>query len=578
MPLLVACGALAVGLAGAGLWLGLAYGTAPVPSMISETAVGCCFVVAGLAAWKWRPRSRTGPWMVALGTVILVSNLISLRLPPDLTGAEAIVVIGGVAFWFQFPVAGHLILAFPTGRLPGRAEQILVAAGFVIAVAGAALVLATRTHVPGVCDGRCTTPFQIVADPALYSSVRSGLAIVWIGLAVLALVLLVRRMTRSTPRQRRVLGFALGAACFSVVMVAALFAIQAKLYSDSPGSVAGTIRAGLWVNAVMGWAGVVALPAGFLTGLLRERLAFASVGDLVGRLRHSSPDTVEAGLATTLRDPGLRVAFPSENGLVDVSGAPYRPDAAGRALTPVGDPPIAVLDHDPALLDDPDLLDAAVTAAWLALDNARLTAQVRAARFQIVAAGDEARRRLERDLHDGAQQRLLAIGLALQLLRREIGPDGPGTTLLTETERDLAGALRELRELAAGIHPAVLTDHGLRAALALLALRCPVPLTVIGDDAGRLPAPVEVTAYFCASEAVANAVKHAGATGISVTVSREPGRLLLTVADDGIGGASPAAGTGLRALADRVAALDGTLTVDSPPGRGTQVGVELPCG
>ena len=209
----------------------------------------------------------------------------------------------------------------------------------------------------------------------------------------------------------------------------------------------------------------------------------------------------------------LVVAFPVDGGHVDSLGRPVMlpPPDDSRIITPVGGPaaPLALLIHDRTLRDEPALLLAAGSAARLALENARLHAQVRAqldevraSRARIVAASDETRRRLERDLHDGAQQRLLAVGLALQILRRELPADGTAPQLLKEAETEVVAALGELRDLAAGIHPAVLTDQGLRPALLALAERCPVGVTVNGDDPGRLPGQVETAAYFCASEAM----------------------------------------------------------------------------
>jgi signal transduction histidine kinase len=195
-----------------------------------------------------------------------------------------------------------------------------------------------------------------------------------------------------------------------------------------------------------------------------------------------------------------------------------------------------------------------------------------------VAAGDAERRRLERDLHDGAQQRLVAISMQLRYLQSRIRED-PSTAeeLVTTATDELAQSLEELRELARGIHPAVL-DHGLDAALESLAARSPVPATVDYEVAERLPTPVELAAYFVASEALANVAKYAQATAVEVRVWRTNGVARIEIADDGIGGADDARGSGLRGLADRVEALDGRLLVSSPPGGGTVVTAEMPCG
>jgi signal transduction histidine kinase len=194
-----------------------------------------------------------------------------------------------------------------------------------------------------------------------------------------------------------------------------------------------------------------------------------------------------------------------------------------------------------------------------------------------VHAGDAERRRLERDLHDGAQSRLVGLALLLRTARAKAGADGELAALLDRAQEELQTGLGELRELARGIHPAVLTDRGLDPALHALAARSPVPVTVEAGVADRLPAPVESAAYFVVSEALANVAKYAQATRAEVTVRRANGHVTVEVADDGVGGADAARGSGLRGLADRVAALDGTLSLDSPAGAGTRLRAEIPC-
>ncbi len=202
--------------------------------------------------------------------------------------------------------------------------------------------------------------------------------------------------------------------------------------------------------------------------------------------------------------------------------------------------------------------------------------ELEASRARIVAAGDEARRKLERNLHDGAQQRLVSISLSLRLIQAQLRKDPDGAQKLLEASRtELAQALEELRELARGIHPAVLTDRGLEAALEMLAARSPLPIKIEGPD-GDLPPSVEAAAYYVVSEALANVTKYAQASSVEVTVDRKNGYALVEVADDGVGGADPGVGSGLRGLADRVASLSGKLDIDSPPGGGTRVRAEIP--
>jgi signal transduction histidine kinase len=209
-------------------------------------------------------------------------------------------------------------------------------------------------------------------------------------------------------------------------------------------------------------------------------------------------------------------------------------------------------------------------------ERKRQQQELEASRQRIVAAGDDARRKLERNLHDGAQQRLVSVSLSLRLAQSKLEQNPAAAQEVLESSREeLARALEELRELARGIHPAVLTDRGLEAALESLAARAPLPVEIEGAQT-RLPAPVEAAAYYVVSEALTNVAKYAQASSVKVTVGQANGCALVEVADDGVGGADPSRGSGLRGLADRVAALSGKLAIDSPPGAGTRVRAEIP--
>jgi signal transduction histidine kinase len=273
---------------------------------------------------------------------------------------------------------------------------------------------------------------------------------------------------------------------------------------------------------------------------------------------------------------------------MDGSGRPVAlpPPGVDRAAAPVerDGRELAMLVYDASLDDDPELVEAVAATAAITLDDARLQAEsegrlaeLRASRERIVAAGDAERRRLERDLHDGAQQRLVSVALQLQMAQGRVHTDPAlAAELLRAASDELSQSLQELRELARGIHPAVL-GHGLHAALDSLASRSAVPTTVAFESAGPLPEPVELAAYFVACEALTNVAKYAQASEASVRVTRRDGVAVVEIADDGVGGADETAGTGLQGLADRVAALDGTLRILSPPGAGTVVTAELPC-
>ena len=203
--------------------------------------------------------------------------------------------------------------------------------------------------------------------------------------------------------------------------------------------------------------------------------------------------------------------------------------------------------------------------------------ELRASRARLVEAGDAERRRLERDLHDGAQSRLVALSLLLGQLRRRIDADDDVVAMVETAQSELKTSLAELRELARGIHPAMLTERGLAPALVALAERAPLPVEIEAEGAQRLPGPVGIATYFVVSEGLANIAKYAHASEAAVTVRRTDAGVTVEITDDGVGGADPTRGSGLRGLADRVAALDGTLSVDSPAGRGTRLSVAIPC-
>jgi signal transduction histidine kinase len=389
----------------------------------------------------------------------------------------------------------------------------------------------------------------------------------------------VSKYRRATPAGRRALApvFAVGALGGTFTML------------DEAGD--------LWFPSVQGswgwfWANqivTILVPLGFLAGLLRTRMARSAVGDLVvelGAATHQSGDLAQA-LAERLRDPTLAIAFRVGDGFVDEDGRPLELPAEGsaRATTVIeaDGEPIAALLHDPVLRHEPELVDAAIAAARLAIANERLRAEVRAqleevraSRQRIVEAGDRERRRVERNLHDGAQQRLVTLSLALGMLGERVTQD-PGTAqAVAEIAEELRQAIAELRELARGIHPAILTEEGLEAAVRSLAERSMVPVRIHTDLNGRLPEAIEATAYFVVAESLTNVSKYAHASRAETQLVLRDGRLVISVYDDGVGGADLSRGSGLVGLRDRVAALGGRLEVSSPAGGGTQILAEIP--
>jgi signal transduction histidine kinase len=293
-------------------------------------------------------------------------------------------------------------------------------------------------------------------------------------------------------------------------------------------------------------------------------------------------------LAESLGDSSVSIAYwlPDREAFVDDVGRPVAlPEAgSGRAWTALerDGRPVAAIVHDAALDTSRELVHAAAAAAALAIDNERLKADLRArleelrvSRLRIVQAGDDARRRIERDLHDGAQQRLVALALELRLLRARVG--GEHAAAVDAITERLDGALTELRELARGIHPAILTEQGLGPALVALAGRAAGPVQTDVGIEGRLPAPVESAAYFMVAEALTNVAKHAPGADARVQVRRDGDALVVGVADGGAGGVDLEAGSGLRGLQDRLAAVGGVLDIESAPGQGTRLTARIPC-
>jgi signal transduction histidine kinase len=309
--------------------------------------------------------------------------------------------------------------------------------------------------------------------------------------------------------------------------------------------------------------------------------------DLDGAQAHGK---VRDALARTLHDPSLELFYwsPAVDGYVDFSGALHDPaPRPGRVMRPIAgdDGPLALLMLDEAAADETQLVDVTIVAARLALENERLQAEVRSqlvalrsATARIVDTGARERRRIERDLHDGAQQRLLAVSMELGAARAKLATiDDPAARgALDRAAAEVQQAITELRDLARGIYPMLLTQEGLGSAVRALAEQSPLPVDVTATDR-RYPAAVEAAGYFVIAESVTNAVRHSGASGVEVRVSEAAGYLVVVVRDDGAGGASLDAGSGLRGLADRVTALDGRFTVSSPAGRGTCVRASLPC-
>jgi signal transduction histidine kinase len=390
-------------------------------------------------------------------------------------------------------------------------------------------------------------------------------------------VVLVSRWFRGSPAYRQVMG--------PVLLVGAIPGAFLIVVADHFGpAVLEAMLTGFYLTNIF-------MALALVFGMLRTRLV-GTVGELVVDLsRPLPPGGLRAALARSLRDPSLEVVFHvPRSGWVDGAGERVElpAEGSGRAVTILREEqgPIAALIHDAAWLREPEVVEATAAAARLALENERLHAElraqldeVRASRARIVEAADGERRRLERDLHDGAQQRLVSVGLVLREAQSSLnGADPTVAASLEEAVTELRGALSDLRELARGIHPAILSEEGVEAAVDSLATRSTIPVTLALSLNRGLSPQVEATVYFVVSEALTNIAKHAHATRAEVRMRTEGDRIVVQVVDDGVGGASVAAGSGLRGLADRVAALDGRLEVSGHAGGGTRVVAEIPCG
>ena len=539
-------------------------------TIVLEVLVGLTFVASGLVARVRRPDNRTGLLMILVGLGWFGGAL-------QASDASVPYTAGYVGSALIAALLIHLILAFPSGRLVTRGERRVTAAMYAVAlVLQPVWMLFDDLH--GLkCDGcpRNALLIEHVEPLAVGLGILTLAAVLAILLAVL--VILARRWRAASPPSRRVLAPVYLASGVTVGLVVIQTAVDPFT------------EVGVGVLEWLSVLAVLAVPLAFLAGLLRSRLARSAVATLVVELGETpEPGRLREALARALGDPSLELAYwLHDDAFVDADGhAVSLPgDGSGRVGTAVerAGHRVAMLIHDESLSDQPELVDGVVAAAGLALENERLQAQLRArredlrlSRARLVETADAERRRLERNLHDGAQQRLVALSLSLALAQRRFAGDEAACELLEQTRSELADALAELRELARGIHPAVLTERGLGQALDALAGRAHVPVDVQELPAERLPVGVEAAAYYLVAEALTNVAKYAEASAATVRVCLENGDLLVEVADDGVGGADASRGSGIRGLADRVEALDGRLDVDSPPGAGTRVTATIP--
>jgi signal transduction histidine kinase len=559
--------ALAAVAAGAAVVLLVAHeGRESVLEGLLGAGIGLSFVASGVVAWVRLPENAIGRAMVLAGFLRLAAEFCY--------GANDRILypIGHLAHYGFWITIGYVVLAFPGGRLEGSLSRwILAGAAVLLPLQLGWLVLGGDARRNALALTRSSTGMHAL------DRIHTGLALV---VVPLLLAVLVERWRRASPRLRVAIAPVLWAAAGAFGLLALLLADEAA------GNPLGKVPTAVFD------VGVAGIAVAFLIGVLRARLARSAVAELVVELgRAAAPGDLRNALARTLRDPSLALAYwlPDRGRYVDVEGRPFELPADGEeravSMAERDGRKIAALVHDPALDQEPELVQSVCAAAALALENERLQAELRArleelraSRVRIVEAADEERRRIERNLHDGTQQRLVSISMALGLAQAKLRSDPTAADVVFgEARQGLSAALDELRELSRGIHPAILTERGLLVALEELALRGTVPVELDVDGTGRLPEQVEAAAYYVVSEALANVAKYARATAAQVRVRPGAGTVVVEVTDDGVGGADSGRGSGLRGLTDRIEALGGRLWFSSPPGQGTIVRAEIPC-
>jgi signal transduction histidine kinase len=510
---------------------------------VLDLLTGWTIVTCGMLAWRQQPESRSGALLVACGFAWFAANFapsvrgLADQWPPLATVAAALV-------YLHRGFLMHAIVTYPTGRIGSRLGGATVMLGYAACFVPA--IWRSNGLTVAAMAGFAVATWTITDRASRDGATAARLA----RLAALGLsaVLVTGSIARFVDPTVEVVGFS-------------LFAYEVSL---------------------------VAVSIGLSLGLRSRAPDRKAVTDLVVELGETRSGSLRDGLATVLGDPDLQVGYwiPDRSAYVDTEGNPIAlPDgSAGQVVTSVERDglPVAAVIHDPAVLDDPRIVGAIADAARLAASNAALHARVRAqvveldsSRLRLVAVGEEERRGIERRLQHGAVRRLHAIEGLLDAWRASSSGSPAAISRVTAAGSELSAALHEIEELARGLRPRSLSEHGLATALTELAARSSV--AVAGSvPPKRWPSEIEATAYYVCAEALANVAKHALATTVDVTLSEEGGWLRIAIRDDGVGGADPERGTGLQGLRDRVEAMGGRLSIDSQPGQGTRLVALLP--
>ena len=523
--------------------------------------LGASFMACGLIPWRRRPDSHSGLLMTVTGLGFLVYPVLS-QYSASVSQTAAVLL---AKVWFV--TFALLLLTLLSGGRPQAPVDWALPAAFGVGVLVLSVWWMALVDFPG-------NLLFVGADAGLAESV--GDAQSWIVLAAsgaTALVVGLRFLRASPPRRRALLPSVAGALTLLVLAAQILHDLLVTTPSEA-----------------LKWASVVSLlcvPVAFLAGLLRSRLARGGVAALLHDLPLTGGADAQAALARTLGDPGLALAGPRPGGgYADATGAPVAvPPGPGRTAARLGDlDDDTLLVYDTALDEDPDLVQAVVALAAMAAENARLRSdasqvveELGASRERLASATQAERASLEQALHEGAQARLEALGSQLRMLQSGLRGDPEAERALAAAEEEVARSLDELGALVRGGRPAAL-DAGLEPALRSLVDRSPVPASLHYEGGGAVAEPVEAVAYFVAAEALTNVAKYARADRATVRVRRDGHVVTVEIEDDGVGGADMTAGTGLRGLRDRLAAVGGRLVVRTSPGEGTSVVAELPVG
>jgi signal transduction histidine kinase len=538
----------------------------------------------GLYAVRQRPSERFGRVLVVAGVAWFLTTLAE-------SDDELLYTLGRVAGWLTEALLVYLILSFPAGRLPGRLDRLIVAAACAVVAVFflPRLLFAPAFEVPSPftsCAAHCPDNVAFVgSEPGIVDAVLRPAGVVLVFLVMAGVVArLWWRTATATPLTRRMLAPVL-AVSVSREAILGVAIVAREVDATSP-----VLEVAVWLLALA----VPAIALAFLAGLLRWRLFAGAALQRLAECVRALPDasTLRDAFAEAFSDPSIEIVFPvSGNGAwMNSHGArvslPSR--GSGRTVSDVRNngTVIAAILHDEGLSARPELLDAGIGLAGVVLDNQRLVAEaeaslreVRRSRARIAASAVKERRRLERDLHDGAQQRLVALrielGLAEELLRQD--PEAAAARL-HELEEELDAALDDLRSLAHGVYPSLLADRGLEEALRSVTARSQLPVTLVTHDIGRYGADLESAVYFCLLEALQNVMKHArDARRVVVQLDGGSGtELTFSVRDDGYGTAGLHAGAGITNMRDRLAAVDGFVEVVSTPGVGTVVRGRVP--